>query len=151
MVVQQLVVIWVCSWEQVSSSLFYSFYLVDKICNIFPSFWHFILFHHHAWNFRLIPIQCQQGKPSGNGSLAFSGTSYTHLRGISAAAWHDMLIPLPYYLALGLYLLPFPISQASSSFLRVHCFKVLKDSPLELSNHIEAPGLMKSNEFMFQL
>ena len=124
--------------------------LVDKIWNLHSFSCQFILFHHHASNFRLIPIQRQQGKPSGNGSLAFSRTSYPHLRGISAAVWHDVLILLPYNLALGLYLLPFAISQASSFSLRVHCFKVLRDSPFELSNHLEASGLMKSNEFMFQ-
>lgn len=89
--------------------------------------------------------------PSGNGFLASSETSYVHLRSVSTAVWHDVLIHLPHHLALGLYLLPFLISQASSFFLNIHCFKVLKDSPLELSNHIEAPGLMKWNEFMFQL
>ena len=37
--------------------------LVDKICNLSSFSCHFILFHHHASNFRLIAIQGQQGKP----------------------------------------------------------------------------------------
>lgn len=127
-------------WQPVIRLFFFSF------------LWHYNLLHNHAWYFRLIPIVTSGSPhPSGNGPLASSETSYVHLRSVSTAVWHDVLIQLPQHLALGLYLLPFPISQASSFFLSVHCFKVLKDSPLELSNHIEAPGLVKSNEFMFQL